>query len=125
MVSINTCIEMDLTGQVCAESIGPEQFSGSGGGFCFALGAFYAEHGKGIMAFSARTKKGLPKIRATLTPGAAVTHLRNYADFVVTEYGAVRLRGMSVRERAKALISIAHPEDREELTRQARELYYI
>ena len=125
MVSINTCIEIDLTGQVCAETIGPEQYSGSGGGFCFALGAFYAEHGKGIMAFSSRTRKGLPKIRATLSPGAAVTHLRNYADYVVTEYGAVRLRGMSVRERAKALISLAHPEDREELTRQAKELFYL
>jgi len=125
MVSINTCIEMDLTGQVCAESIGPTQFSGSGGGFCFTLGTFYAEHGKGIMAFSSRTKKGIPKIRATLTPGAAVTHLRNYVDFVVTEYGVVQLRGLSVRERARALISIAHPEDREELTRQAKELCYI
>ena len=125
IVSINTCIEMDLTGQVCAESIGPRQFSGSGGGFCFALGAFYAEHGKGIMAFTSRTKKGVPKIRAQLTPGAIVTHPRNYADYVITEYGAVRLKGASVRERAKALISIAHPEDREELTKAARELSYF
>lgn len=125
MVSINTCIEMDLTGQVCAESIGPVQYSGSGGGFCFALGAYYAEHGKGIMAFTSRTKKGVPKIKAQLTPGAVVTHPRNYADYIITEYGAVRLRGTSVRERAQLLISIAHPDDREELTRAAKALHYI
>ena len=125
IVSINTCIEMDLTGQVCAESIGPRQFSGSGGGFCFALGAYYAEHGKGIMAFTSRTKKGLPKIKAQLTPGAIVTHQRNYIDFIITEYGAVRLKGTSVRERVNALISIAHPDDRAELTKAARELHYI
>ena len=125
MVSINTLVEIDLTGQICAESIGPVQYSGSGGGFCFTLGTYFAEHGKGIMAFSSRTKKGMPKIKAQLTPGAIVTHQRNYVQWVVTEYGAVNLRGTDVRERAKLLISIAHPEDREELTRQARELYYF
>ena len=77
------------------------------------------------MAFTSRTKKGVPKICAQLTPGAIVTHPRNYADYVITEYGAVRLKGASVRERAKALISIAHPEDREELTKAARELSYF
>ena len=125
IVAINTCIEMDLTGQVCAESIGPTQYSGSGGGFCFTLGAFYAEHGKSIIAFPSRTKKGVPKIRATLTPGAVVTHQRNYVDYIVTEYGVVKLKGASVRERAQQLISIAHPDDREELTRKARELFYF
>ncbi|MBQ8974951.1 MAG: hypothetical protein IJ072_04410 [Oscillospiraceae bacterium] len=125
MVSINTCIEIDLTGQVCAESIGPVQYSGSGGGFCFVLGTYYADHGKSIIAFPSRTKKGVPKIRATLTPGAVVTHQRNYIDYIITEYGVVKLKGASVRERAKQLISIAHPEDREELTRQARELCYF
>lgn len=125
MVSINTCIEMDLTGQVCAESIGPRQYSGSGGGFCFTLGSYYAEHGKGIMAFTSRTKKGMPKIKPQLTPGAIVTHPRNYIDFVVTEYGAVRLKGTNVKERVQLLISVAHPEDREALTRAAKELHYI
>lgn len=125
MVSINTCIEMDLTGQVCAESIGPVQHSGSGGGFCFCLGSYYAQHGKGIMALTSRTKKGVPKIKAQLTPGAIVTHPRNYIDYVVTEYGAVRLKGTSVKERAQALISIAHPDDRAELTKAARELFYF
>jgi len=125
MVSINTCIELDLTGQVCAESIGPMQYSGSGGGFCFALGAYYADHGKGIMALTSRTKKGMPKIKAQLTPGAIVTHPRNYIDYVVTEYGAVRLKGTNVKERAQMLISIAHPDDRAELTKAARELFYF
>ena len=125
MVSINTLVEIDLTGQICAESIGPTQYSGSGGGFCFTLGTYYAEHGKGIMAFTSRTKKGMPKIKAQLTPGAVVTHQRNYVQYVVTEYGVVDLKGTTVRERAKALISIAHPDDREELTRQARELFYF
>lgn len=125
MVAINTCIEMDLTGQVCAESIGPTQYSGSGGGFCFALGAYYANHGKGIMALNSRTKKGIPKIKPLLSHGAVVTHPRNYADFVVTEYGVVRLKGASVSERARMLISIAHPDDREELTAAARQLHYI
>ena len=125
MVSINTCIEMDLTGQICAESIGPVQYSGSGGGFCFTLGAYYAEHGKGIMTLTSRTKKGMPKIKAQLTPGAIVTHPRNYVDYVVTEYGAVRLKGTNIKERAQALISIAHPDDRAELTKAARELFYF
>ena len=124
MVSINTLVEIDLTGQIAAESIGPVQYSGSGGGFCFTLGTYYAEHGKGIMAFTSRTNKGLPKIKAQLTPGAVVTHQRNYVQWVVTEYGAVNLRGLDVRERAKALISIAHPDDRDALDAAARELCY-
>lgn len=125
MVSINSCIEIDLTGQVAAESIGPVQYSGSGGGFCFTLGTYYAKHGKGILAFTSRTAKGLPKIKAQLAPGAIVTHPRNYVQYVVTEYGIVDLKGMTVRERAKALISIAHPDDREALTKRARELFYF
>ena len=125
IVSINTLIEMDLTGQACAESIGPVQFSGSGGGFCFTLGTYYAEHGKGILCFPSRTKKGVPKIKATLTPGAVVTHQRNYIQYVVTEYGCVDLRGTTVRERAQMLISLAHPDDRPELIKAAKELCYF
>jgi len=125
IVAINTCIEMDLTGQVCAESIGPRQFSGSGGGFCFSLGAFYAAHGKGILALTSRTKKGVSKIRPMLTPGAVVTHPRNYMHYVITEYGAVNLKGASVRERAQAIISVAHPDDRPALTDAAKELGYF
>jgi acyl-CoA hydrolase len=125
MVSINTILEMDLTGQVCSESIGPRQFSGSGGGFCFAYGALHSKGGRGILAFASRSKKGMPKIKATLTPGAAVTIPRNYVDYIVTEYGVAALRGRSVKERVEALVSIAHPDDREDLLKQARELFYI
>ena len=73
MVSINTILEMDLTGQVCSESIGPRQHSGSGGGFCFAYGALRSKGGRGILAFASRSKKGMPKIKPILTPGAVVT----------------------------------------------------
>lgn len=125
MVSINTLVEMDLTGQVCAESIGPKQISGSGGAFCFAYGAYRSKGGRSILAFPARSGKGHSKIKATLTPGAVVTTPRNYVDYVVTEYGIARLKGKTIRERAEALISIAHPEDRPTLRRQARGLLYL
>ncbi len=125
LVSINTIIEMDITGQVCSESIGPKQFSGTGGAFCFAYGALHSRGGKGILAFQAATKKGVSKISAQLKPGAVVSIPRNYVDYVVTEYGIAHLRGCSVRERVQQLIAIAHPEVREELTRYAREQFMI
>lgn len=125
MVSINTILEMDLTGQVCSESIGPKQHSGSGGGFCFAYGALHSKGGRGILAFASRSKKGLPKIKPMLTPGAAVTIPRNYVDYIVTEYGVARMRGRSVKERAEQLIAIAHPDDRAELRKEAQKLFYI
>ena len=125
MVSINTCVEIDLTGQVCAESIGPKQISGSGGAFCFALGAFESKGGRSILAFPSRTAKGVSKIKSILTPGAVVTTPRNYTDYVVTEYGIAHLKGATLRERAEQLIAIAHPDDREELTAAARKLMYI
>ena len=112
MVSINTILEMDLTGQVCSESIGPRQHSGSGGGFCFAYGALRSKGGRGILAFASRSKKGMPKIKPILTPGAVVTIPRNYVDYIVTEYGVAHLRGCNVKERCEQLISIAHPDDR-------------
>lgn len=125
MVSINTFVEMDLTGQVCSESVGPRQLSGSGGGFAFAYGAFHARGGRGILAAASRSRKGQPKIRAMLTPGAAVTIPRNYVDYIVTEYGVAALRGRTVRERVRALIAISHPDLRGELTREAERLLYI
>lgn len=125
MVSINTLVETDLTGQVCAESIGPKQISGSGGAFCFAYGVYRSQGGKGILAFPARTAKGQSKIKCTLTPGAVVTTPRNYVDYFVTEYGIAQLKGKTISERASALISIAHPDDRAELTRQAKALSYL
>lgn len=125
MVSINTIIEMDITGQVCSESIGPKQFSGTGGAFCFAYGALHSKGGKGILAFQASTKKGVSKISSQLKPGAVVSIPRNYVDYVVTEYGIAHLRGRSVKERALQLISIAHPDAREELRRYAKEQFRI
>ena len=125
MVSINTILEMDLTGQVCSESIGPRQHSGSGGGFCFAYGALHSKGGRGILAFASRSKKGLPKIKPMLTPGAVVTIPRNYVDYIVTEYGVARMRGRSVKERTEQLIAIAHPDDRAELRKEAEKLFYI
>lgn len=125
MVSINTCIEMDLTGQITAESVGARQFSGSGGAFDFAYGALRSKGGRGIYAFTSLSKKGQSRINAILAPGAQITIPRNYADYVVTEYGIAPLRGRSVRERTKNLIAIAHPDFRAELTRQAKELNYI
>ncbi|MDD6024087.1 MAG: acetyl-CoA hydrolase/transferase C-terminal domain-containing protein, partial [Oscillospiraceae bacterium] len=125
MISINTIIEMDITGQVCSESIGPKQFSGTGGAFCFAYGALHSRGGKGILAFQAATKKGISKISPQLKPGAVVSIPRNYVDYVVTEYGIAHLRGRSVKERALQLIAISHPEAREELTRYAKEQFIL
>ncbi len=124
-VSINTCIEMDLTGQVCSESIGPRQFSGTGGSIDFAYGALHSKGGRGILAFTSTAKHGESKIRCTLTPGAAVSIPRSYVDYIVTEYGVARLRGKMVCERVEALIAIAHPDYRAELRKQAEELLYI
>ena len=124
-VSINTILEMDLTGQVCSESIGPKQFSGSGGGFCFAYGALNSKGGRGILAFATRSKKGIAKIKPMLTPGANVTIPRNYVDHIVTEYGVAYMRGRTVKERVEQLIAISHPDDREELRAEARKLFYI
>ena len=125
MVSINTCIEMDLTGQITAESVGARQFSGSGGAFDFAYGALHSKGGRGIYAFTSLSKKGQSRINALLRPGAQVTIPRNYADYIVTEYGIAPLRGRSVKERTLNLIAVAHPDVRAELTAQARELNYI
>ena len=125
MVSVNTCVEMDLTGNICSESIGPRIISGSGGAFDYVYGALHARGGRSIMAFTSKTRKGVSKIVSMLTQGAAVTIPRNYADYIVTEYGIAHLRACSLKERALALISIAHPDVREELTREARKLFYI
>ncbi len=125
MVSINTCIEMDLTGQICSESIGPRIISGSGGAFDYVYGALHSRGGRSIMAFTSRTKKGISKIVPMLSPGAGVTIPRNYADYIVTEYGIAPLRGLSLRERTLALIEIAHPDERDHLRYEARKLFYI
>lgn len=125
MVAINTLVELDLTGQVCAESIGTRQISGSSGNLCFSLGAIHSKGGKSILCFPAMTRKGISKIQGQLSPGANVTIPRNYVDYIVTEYGVARMRGRSVKQRTEQLIAISHPSVREELTRYARQQFYI
>ena len=126
MVSINTAITVDLAGQVCSESLGPVQYSGTGGQLDTHRGAQKAKNGKGIIALRSTAKKGtISTIVSTLPPGSAVTVPRQDLDWVATEFGTVHLRGRTLSERAEALISISHPEFREQLTNEARELGYI
>ena len=117
VVAINSAIEIDLTGQVCADSIGERMHSGVGGQADFILGSAHSPGGFPIMAMTSRTRKNVSKIAPVLRPGAGVTVTRAHVHWVVTEYGAVNLYGKSLRERAQLLISIAHPEDRESLER--------
>ena len=123
VVSINSATEIDLTGQVCADSIGTRIYSGTGGQLDFVRGAKMSIGGKAIIAMASRTAKGASKIVPTLKPGAGVVTPRADVQWVVTEFGAVNLYGKSLQERAKLLISIAHPEDREVLERAAFERY--
>lgn len=126
VIAINNAIEVDLFGQVCSESSGVRQITGTGGQLDFIFGAFNSKGGKGIIALSStyKEKDGTAKTRIvpTLTPGAIVTVPRSITQFVSTEYGMVQLKGLSTWDRAKALISIAHPDFRDELTRQAHEM---
>jgi len=117
VIAINSAIEMDLSGQVCADTIGSRQFSGVGGQLDFIRGASLSEGGKPIFAFTSRTAKGVSKIVPMLAEGAGVTTTRAHVHYVVTEYGVVNLRGKNLRQRAAALTSIAHPDDREHLER--------
>lgn len=123
MKAINSATEVDLTGQISADSIGTRIFSGTGGQLEFVRGATMSEGGKSITAFASRTNKGVGKIVAQLNPGAGVVTPRADAHWIVTEYGAVDLYGKSLQERARLLISIAHPDDRETLDRQAFERF--
>ena len=126
MVSINTAIAVDLTGQVCSESLGPVQYSGTGGQLDTHRGAQMAKNGKGIIALRSTAKKGtLSTIVPMLPEGSAVTVPRQDLDWVATEYGAVQLLGRAVSERARALISVAHPDFRGELTAAAEKLGYL
>ena len=123
MKAINSATEVDLTGQISADSIGTRIFSGTGGQLEFVRGATMSEGGKSITAFASRTLKGKNKIVPVLNPGAGVVTPRADAHWIVTEYGAVDLYGKSLQERAKLLISIAHPDDRESLDRAAFERF--
>lgn len=123
MKAINSATEVDITGQVSADSIGTRIFSGTGGQLEFVKGASMSEGGKSIIAFASRTAKGKNKIVSMLNPGGGVVTPRADAHWIVTEYGAVDLYGKSLQERAKLMISIAHPDDREMLDREAFERF--
>ena len=128
MVSINTCMMIDFTGQVASESIGTEQYSGTGGQSDTAVGAIEGLDGKGksIIACRATTKGGkISTIVPVLPAGTGVTLHRSNTDYIVTEFGSVRLTGRTVRERTEMLISVAHPDFREELRKQAEQLGYL
>ena len=120
IVSINSCVEVDLMGQVASESIGPMQISGVGGQVDFVRGASFSKGGIAIIAMASTTKDNRFKIVSELAPGTAVTTSRNDVDYIVTEYGIAHLRGKTLRERAEALIEIAHPNHRTELKRALR-----
>ncbi len=126
MVAINSAIEIDLTGQVCSDSIGPKLYSGFGGQLDFIRGAAHSEGGKPIIALPSTTKDlKISRIVPYLKPGAGVVTTRGDVHYVVTEYGYVQLFGKSVRERVKALVSIAHPKFRDELFKYAHDNKYI
>lgn len=118
VVAINSALEVDLTGQVCADSIGHRVISGVGGQLDFMRGATLSEGGKAIIAIESRSPKGFPRIVPSLRSGAGVVTPRAQVQYVVTEHGVADLFGLTLNERAQALIRIAHPEDRESLARE-------
>ncbi len=121
VVSINSALEVDLWGQVCAESVGTRHVSGSGGQIDWVRGACQSKGGKSFIAFTSTAKGGsISKIKSTLTPGAVCTTSKNDVDYIVTEYGVAQLRGRSLSERASSLIAIAHPDYRDQLRFEAK-----
>jgi acyl-CoA hydrolase len=115
--AINSAIEIDLTGQVCADSIGTYQFSGIGGQMDFIRGASLSEDGKPIIALPSTTSKGISRIVPFLKEGAGIVTTRGHVHWVVTEYGLTNLFGKNLKQRSKALINLAHPSHREDLER--------
>jgi acyl-CoA hydrolase len=127
VVAINSALEIDLSGQVCADSMGHKIFSGIGGQMDFIHGASLSQSGKPIIALPSTAAGGkVSRIVPTLKPGAGVVTTRGHVHWVVTEYGAVNLHGMTLRERGQALISVAHPDFRSELARRLAEIrHYV
>ncbi len=123
MVAINSALQVDLTGQVCADSLGTRMYSGNGGQLDFIYGASRSEGGKPIIALTSRTNRGISRIVPELTPGAGVVTPRSHIHYLVTEFGAVNLFGRNLQERARLIIDLAHPECREELERAAVERF--
>ncbi len=122
MVAINSAIEVDVTGQVCADSIGPHIYSGVGGQMDFIRGASLSEGGKAIIALPSITKKNISRIVPTLNSGAGVVTTRSHVHYVVTEYGIANLYGKTIKERVKSLVEIAHPDHRESIDKGYFEL---
>jgi acyl-CoA hydrolase len=126
LVSVNSTLEVDLTGQCCSESLGTAQFSGTGGQVDYARGAFDSPGGKSILAFYSTARGGtVSRVVPTLTPGAVVTTPRTEVHWLVSEYGTACLKGKSTSERARAIIGLAHPRFREDLTAAGRQLGYL
>lgn len=123
VTAVNSAIEVDLTGQVCADSIGMRQYSGVGGQMDFIRGASLSEGGKPIIALPSQTKRGESKIVPFLKPGAGVTSTRAHVHYIVTEFGVANLYGKNMRQRAHELIRIAHPDHREALEKAAFERF--
>ena len=124
-VAVNSTLSIDLTGQAAAESIGPQMYSGIGGQMTFMMGAMYSKGGRSIMVLPATARKGkLSRIRPMLEPGSTLTTPRQYTDYVVTEFGIVNLQGKTQRQRAEALISIAHPDFQPELKMAAKKMFW-
>lgn len=125
VTAINSAIEVDITGQVCADSIGSHLYSGVGGQMDFIRGASLSEGGKPIIAMSSATKKGESKIVSQLKPGSGVDTTRAHVHYIVTEYGIADLYGKNIKQRVKELIDIAHPNNRETLAKEAYDLLKI
>jgi acyl-CoA hydrolase len=125
-MSINSCVEVDLLGQVCSESMGQAHYSGTGGQVDFVRGANMSSGGKSFIAMYSTAKKGtMSKIKPILTHGSVVTTSKNEVDYIATENGMVRLKGKTAGQRAKALIEIAHPDFKDELMFEARKMNLI
>ncbi|MDA9343871.1 4-hydroxybutyrate CoA-transferase [Algibacter sp.] len=122
MVAINSAIEVDLTGQVCADSMGAKMYSGVGGQMDYIRGASLSEGGKAIIALPSITRKGISRIVPSLKPGAGVVTTRAHVQYVVTEYGIANLYGKTIKQRVKALVEIAHPSHRENIDKTYFEL---
>jgi len=123
VTAINSAIQVDITGQVCSDSIGTKFYSGVGGQIDFIRGASMSPGGKPIIAMPSQTAKGVSKIASVLNLGAGVVTTRSNMHWMVTEHGAVNLYGKTLQERAKLLISIAHPDNQEELDKGAFERF--
>ncbi len=123
MVSVNNALRIDLTGQVCSETLNGRQYSGTGGATDFAAGAYMSKGGRGIIVITSTAKNGaISKIQPVLPLGSAVSISHNWVDCIVTEYGVACLKGASIRQRVERLIAIAHPDFRAELRREAEKL---